>query len=339
MANITIKKIAELAGVSVPAVSYVLNGKKGVSKETRERVQRIIEEHNYTPNVNSRRLILQRSFNLLVCLDTSVSTLDNLFYTEVLNAIVSRAAVLGYNTVLGNDGISDRKEHLIETLSQRNADGIIFLRDIPSSLYESIEKAGAPFVVVDSHKPNPPYPCIQADLELSSYVATRHLIDHGHKKIAFIGMQRLPDFYVRSFSGYRKALSEANLPIQLDWIQSDAYDEASAQRCMQRILESHDLPTAAYCAGDIFAVGAMNYLQDHSYRVPEDFSVTSVDDIVLARYYHPALSTVRIDKRRMGALAVEMLDALINGHPVKHVVSIASDVLIERCSVAPPSTL
>lgn len=339
MGNVTIKQIAELAGVSVPAVSYVLNGKKGVSDETRERVQSIINDLNYTPNVNSRRLILQRSFNLLVCLDTSVSTLDNLFYTEVLNAIVSRAAQLGYNTVLSHDGVNERKDHLLETLSQRNADGIIFLRDIPSSLSQCIQQTGAPFVVLDSHKKEPPYPCIRTDLECSSYVATRHLIAHGHQKIAFIGMDRLPDFYVRSFGGYRRALSEENLPIQLDWIQSDAYDERSAQLCMERLLACQTLPTAVYCAGDIFAIGAMNLLQNRGYRIPEDFSVIGVDDIVLARYYHPALTTVHIDKQRMGALAVEMLDALISGQPTEQTAFIASDMLIERSTVGPPAVL
>jgi DNA-binding LacI/PurR family transcriptional regulator len=335
MSKITIKKIAELAGVSVPAVSYVLNGKKGVSEETRQRILAIIEDMEYTPNVNSRRLILKRSFNILVSLDTSVSTLNNFFYTEVLNAIVSKATELGYNTVLSSDTESQKKENLIDALQQGNADGVIFLRDIPSSLQERIEKAGAPFVVVDSQKTQPAYPCIRCDSEHASYIATKYLIDQGHRKIAFIGMDRLPDFYIRAFGGYCHALADGNLPIQSDWIQAGAYDEASAQRCMQDILDSPELPTAIYCAGDIFAIGAMNYLQDHGYAVPRDFSITSIDDIVLSRYYHPPLTTVQIDKCKMGTLAVEMLDHLIVGETVDPVVSIASDQLIVRKTVAP----
>ncbi len=336
MSQPTIRKIAEAAGVSVAAVSYVLNGKKGVSEQTREKILALIKEMNYTPNLNSRRLILKRSFNIMVSLDTNVSTLTNSFYTEVLSAIVSRATELGYNIVLYSDKLSESNEALFHALDQKNADGVIFLRDISSELQSSMEKIGAPFVVVDSHRTNPNYPCVRSDNNLASYIATKHLLDLGHRRIAFIGMDRLPDFYVQTFLGYKRALSEASVPLHPDWIQPDAYDEYSAQQCMARILDCVETPTAVFCASDLYAIGAMNYLQQHGYQIPCDFSVCGIDNIPLSRYYYPALTTVHIDATKMGTRAIDVLIALINGDSSLPQECISSDQLIVRDSTKEP---
>lgn len=332
--KITIKRIAELAGVSTAAVSYVLNEKKGVSKETRQRILSIMKDMNYTPNVNSRRLILKRSFNIMVSLDTRVSTLNNFFYTEILNAIVGRATELGYNTVLSDDSKNDEKENLLSELRKNNADGIIFLRDISSSLCTNIRQTGAPFVVIDSHKTEPPYYHVKADMKLASYVATKYLIDHNHTRIAFIGMDRLPDFYIQTFSGFKLALEEAGLPIRAGWIQTSAYDDKSAQLCMRRILSEAEQPTAVFCTSDIYAIGAMNFLQKQGYSIPEDFSFCSMDDILPARLYYPALTTVHIDAYQMGISAVNILDKLINGAQDVHSECIVSNHLVARDTVA-----
>lgn len=331
--NITIKQIAKMAGVSVSAVSIVLNGKKGVSETTRDRVLTIINDTNYTPNVNSRRLILQRSFNILLVIDPETSPLSNTFYTAVMNSIVTSGAQMGYNIVLTTISDSFRNSRLEATLLQHNADGVIFLRDISSEWQSNIQETGVPFVVVDSQKKSPTYPCIQADYTLSSYRATRHLIENGHTRIAIIGMNRIPDYYMRSFEGYQAALIEEGLPIRPDWIQPEAFDELSAKECIKNILKCSELPTAVFCVGDLFAISVMNYLQDVGYSLPADFSVCSIDDIVLARYYHPALTTIQIDKHAMGHLAVDMLDKLINGIETETNYVVRSDELMVRDSV------
>ena len=336
MERVTIKRIAELAGVSVPAVSYVLNNKKGVSEQTRQRVLAIIEELNYTPNVNSRRLILQKSFNILVCLDDPVSTMDNLFYTEILSAIVAKGAELGYSIVLSNSGSENEREHFLQNISQHNADGVIFLRDISEELQKRMESYGMPYLVVDSHNTSSSYPCIASDVEQAAYDATSYLITHGHQKIAFIGMERVPAFYLNAFAGYKRALADQELSVQLDWIQSEAFDEASASTCMKRILESSSLPTAVFFTSDIFAIGAMNAVQERGYRIPEDISFIGMDDIILSRYCKPALTTMHIDKQKMGALAVEVLDHIVNNREVETSYRIPFERLIERetvCSI------
>ena len=333
MEKVTIKKIAELAGVSVSAVSFVLNNKKGVSEETRQRVLKIIEELDYTPNVNSRRLILQRSFNLIVCLDDRISTIDNFFYTEILSAIISKGEKLGYSIVLSKSSSEDIRARFEQNLSQRNADGIIFMQDISERMQKSIEGYGIPYIVVDSHDTASSYHSITSDAENASYTATKYLVDCGHRKVAYIGMNRIPSFYFNTFSGYKRAMEELDLPVQMDWIQADAFDEESAMKCMERILESKSRPTAVFCASDIFAIGAMKAVTEAGCRIPEDVSFIGMDDIVLSRYCSPALTTMHIDKYKMGKMAVEILDNMINGNEVALKNQISFDQLIERETV------
>ena len=121
----------------------------------------------------------------------------------------------------------------------------------------------------------------------------------------------------------------------MEWIRSEAEadDENSAKECGKAILRCKEFPTAIYCTGDILAIGIMSYLQDKGYHLPEDFSICSVDDIILSRYYHPALTTINVDKDLMGRLAVEMLDHLIRGEETDTLITVKSDELIERSSV------
>jgi LacI family purine nucleotide synthesis repressor len=333
MEKLNIKKISEMAGVSTTAVSFVLNNKKGVSEKTRKKILDIIERENYTPNVNSRRLILKRSFNIFLVLDNDISTLENLFYSAVINGIVGKANKLGYNVVLSLKTASFEKSPLMQAIKQNNADGVIFLQDIDNETIYELRKIKIPYVVIDSQKANPEYVCVKSNYELSSYVATKYLIDCGHKRIAFIGMSKIPDFYISTFNGYKRAISEQSLSFYPDWIQSDAYDETSAYNCMKNILNSNEVPTAVFCAGDIYAIGGMNCAYDMGYKVPYDISFSSVDNITASEYCRPKLTTIDIDKVEMGEKAIELLDAQINNNLPEKVYVIKSDKIIVRDSV------
>lgn len=333
MEKMTIKKISELAGVSPSAVSFVLNNKKGVSDETRERIQTIIEKVNYTPNVNSRRLVLERSFNIFLVLDNDISSLNNLFYTALINAIVEKASELGYNLVLTLKAYSFKESSLLHSVKQGNADGIVFLQDIDNATLHYLEDLGIPYIVIDSHKSDPEYVCVKSDMNVASYTATEYLISQGHKEIAFVGMGKLPELYLSAFNGYKKSISEHSLNFHPDWIQSEAYDEATAYNCMKSILKSDRIPTAIFCSGDIFAIGCMNCAHDMGYRVPDDISFCAVDNILLSEYYSPPLTTINIDKVEMGKKSVELLDALINKKTVEKIHVVKSNEIIVRRSV------
>lgn len=333
MGKMNIKKISELAGVSTSAVSFVLNNKKGVSDETRKKVLDIIKRENYTPNVNSRRLILKRSFNIILVLDDNIAKLDNLFYTAVINAIITKAGKLGYSVVLSLKSDTPDKSLFLHSIKQGNADGMILLQDIGSETVYELNNLKIPYVVIDSHKIDPKYVSVRSNIETASYVAAKYLVTCGHKDIGFIGMSRIPDFYISSFNGFKRALSENSLSFSPDWIQGDAYNEASAYECMKKILDSPRLPTGVFCAGDIFAVGGMNCSYDMGYKVPDDISFCAIDDIEISKYYRPKLTTVNLNKVEMGEKAVEILDAQINNKPFEKMYMVKSDELIIRDSV------
>ncbi|MBQ8248368.1 MAG: LacI family DNA-binding transcriptional regulator [Clostridia bacterium] len=326
--KLTIKEIAELAGVSVAAVSYTLNGKKGVSEETRKRILDTISSTNYTPNVNSRRLILKRSFNILLVIDGNDSPLNNFFYIAVINSIVKQAAGKGYNIVLATVNSADDTTVLENMLMQRNADGIIFLSDISSKLQGEIEEIGTPFVVIDSQKKAPPYPSVHADYTVAAECAVSHLTCNGHTKIAMLASDSIPEYFICTFEGYKQALSKAGLSVCPEFIHSSALDEDSVKNCIDTLLALPEPPSAIFCTSDIIAVDAMNHLQKRGYKVPDDFSVCGIDDIVLARYHFPSLTTVHIDKDAMGRLAVDMLDKLINGERVEDIVLSSCDLIV-----------
>lgn len=331
--KITIKQIAEMAGVSVAAVSFVVNGKKGVSEETRQKILDIIEKTNYTPNVNSQRLILQKSFNIIVALDREELPINNFFYAEIMNSMVHAASKLGYNIVLVTVREKFEGSRLSKTLMQHNADGVIFLGDISREFCEKVERFNVPYVIIDSQKNNPDYHCVRADYLKSSYAAVKYLIDNGHKDIAIIGSDKIPDYFDCNFEGFKKVMEDNHLTVNNDWIQSKAVDTQSCEKCMQNILDQNKKPTGIFCTSDIVAICVMNYLQKKGYQVPGDFSVCSIDDISMSEYHFPSLTTIHIDKKAMGESAVKMLDKLINGEDTPKQVVVSSEYIVERNSV------
>lgn len=332
MENLTIKDIAKMAGVSTTVVSFVINNKPGVNEETRNKVKAVLERTKFKPNLNSRRLILQKSFNICIVLKKDSSPFENLFYFEIARGVLERGKEFGYNIVFADITEENGKVCLPNTIEQKDADGIIFFQDTSLTILNEIQKLGIPYVVVDAHPDKESYLCVTADYEISAYTATKFLILNGHKKISFISSSFIPNFYTKVFSGFKKAIEEKGISIPSSWIQIDAEDEASAGICMERILNSEQKPTAVFCATDVFAIGAMKCARNKGFKVPEDISFVGIDDIILSSYIEPAITTVRIDKIQMGTLAMEILYKRINNQRVESVVT-RSDNLIVRDTV------
>lgn len=332
MSKLTIREIAKMAGVSPTAVSFVLNNREGVSEETRKKVSEVIERTNFEPSVNSRRLFFKKSYNVSIVIKDTSSPFDNLFYFEIAKGLLSRSKEYGYNIVFADISSKENTSALPDIVKLNDTDGIIFLQDTERVILNDIEKKKIPFVVIDAHTPDAPYTCVTADYLVSAYTSTKYLIDNGHRDIAFIGSSFIPDFYLQSFEGYKKALEEAGISIHPQWLQIDAADEVSSYRCMERIIRSGNIPTAVFCSGDIFAIGAMNCAGAMHYKVPQDISFTAIDDIVLSRYFEPKLTTARIDMFQMGTIAMELIMKKVNGEQVQSVI-VKSDDLIVRDSV------
>ena len=335
MNNMTIKKISELAGVSATTVSFVLNNKKGVSEKTRKKVLDIIERENYIPNINSRRLILQRSFNVAFVTNEAFCMYNDLFATGVMKSVADSFSKIGYSTLLMPQLDEFYNSHLAASIRQRNLDGLIVFHDLSADLYQGIGNSNLPLVVIDSHMPNPPYPCIRIDYERAAYTAVRHLISQGHMEIACIGIEKLPNFFISCFNGYKKALAEVGLSFKPQWVENAEYGEEDAFEAMTKILNSGSIPTAVFCCSDLMAIGGMRAARQKGFKVPQQISFVGIDDIFISKYYYPALTTVHIDVEEMGKKSMEMLHAQIEGTLEKRIYTVRSDNLVVRESVVP----
>ena len=203
--NITIDDVARLAHVSKATVSFVLNGKKGVSQATREKVLSVIEQLNYRPTLNSKRLYYQKSFTIAIVFDKSVHTFNNLFYYDIMNALLERCMAYNYVLVYSEFGIEGNELILPDNILNKDVDGLIFLKDIPLILISKLTSLEIPFVVVDDHSAHTSLYTVRTDYRLAAYTAVQYLISQGHKNIGFIGNTNISAFYLDTLTGYQFA--------------------------------------------------------------------------------------------------------------------------------------
>lgn len=332
MSRITIREIAKMAGVSPAAVSFVINDRPGVSEETRVKVRSIIERTGFTPNMNSRRLVYKRSFNIALVMNNERTPFEDLFYVSITRGLLRKSKEYGYNIVFTEMDVVNNEVHMPELIRSHDTDGIIFLQGSDMGVLRATDRLDIPYVVVDAHEKDVPYTGIYVDYELSAYTSTSYLIQNGHRQIAFISKGSIPLFYIQTFKGFCRALDNHGISIPPDWIQITANDEASAYECMKSIMNGKKLPTAVFCSIDSFAIGGMRCVRDMGYSVPDDISFTGIDNIFLSEYFKPGLTTINIDKEQLGELAMDMIVKKIEGENVESV-WVTSDELIIRDSV------
>ncbi|MBQ8731427.1 MAG: LacI family DNA-binding transcriptional regulator [Oscillospiraceae bacterium] len=334
--RLTIRDIANMAEVSPTVVSFVINGKDGVNRHTRERVLEVIKKTGFTPNISSRRLTMKKSFNIGIAFTPEVSPFSNLFFFEVAQGVLDKSKDYGYNIVFTGMEKVNNKYHLPDIVEKGDTDGIVFLMTVDKAVLDALAERNIPAVLVDYHGPTLSVPCVKVNYERAAYVATRHLIEQGHRDIAFLSQNGVPNFYNQVFTGFRKALEASDIMIPLHWICS-ANDEAQTISALNSIIAGKKPPTAIFCSIDNLAIEAMAYLKTKGFRVPEDISFIGIDDIIMSQYMDPPLSSVRIDKWEMGVQAMELIMRIMEGEKPDDV-TICSDNLILRRSVTAPPT-
>jgi LacI family transcriptional regulator len=321
-----------MAGISPSAVSFVINNRPGVSEETRRKVMAIIDKTNFIPNMNSRRLVYKRSYNIALVMHNEQTPFEDLFYVAITRGLLRKSKEYGYNIVFTEIDVVNNEVHMPQMIRHHDTDGVIFLQGSDAAILRATDHLVIPYVVVDAQDRDASYTGVFVDYELSSFTATSYLIDNGHRQIAFISKGSIPHFYIQTFKGFCRALDNNGISIPPDWIQITATDEASAYECMQSILHGKNIPTAVFCSIDSFAIGAMRGARDMGYAVPDDISFIGIDNISLSAYFKPGLTTINIDKENLGELAMNMIVQKIEGMKVDSAY-VASDQLVVRDSV------
>jgi LacI family transcriptional regulator len=324
----TIREVAARAGVSPTTVSHVINNTRFVSPEARERVLQAMEELGYRPNVLARSLRRGETRTLGLILPDSA----NPFFAEVARAIEDAAFREGYNVILGNSENELDKERLyVEVLTTKQVDGLIFVAagDRSQSL-EDLMRQEVPVVVVDRQLSHLDVDTVLADNLQGGLLATRHLIRLGHRRIGCItGPSHLTPSAQRVI-GFRQALGEAGLEVEEDLIVRGDFSPRSGYLATRRLFTLPHPPTAIFACNDMMAIGALRALAELGLAVPDTVAIIGFDDIELASYTSPPLTTIRQDKVALGQSAVHLLlERIANRNlPARRVV--IPTTLIER---------
>ncbi|OOF60020.1 substrate-binding domain-containing protein [Rodentibacter myodis] len=300
----TMKDIARLAQVSTSTVSHVVNGSRFVSDEIREKVMRVVAELNYTPSAVARSLKVKetKTIGLLV------TATNNPFFAELMAGVEQYCQQHQYNLIIATTGgETKRLQQNLQTLMHKQVDGLLLMCGDSRFNAETDINPSVPLVVMDWWFTELNADKILENSELGGYLATKSLIDAGHKKIGIITGNLKKSLAVNRLKGYKKALLEADIQPNLDWIIESHFDFEGGIVGMQSLLSKGNRPTAVFCCSDTIAVGAYQAIYQQGLRIPQDISVIGYDDIELARYLSPPLSTVSQPKAELGKLAVEIL--------------------------------
>ncbi|MDR2900132.1 MAG: LacI family transcriptional regulator [Treponema sp.] len=337
MPELTIHDIAREANVSISTVSRVMNNTKKVSPEIKERVFSIIEKHNFKPNQIARGLVSRKSGMIAVI----IPDISNAVFGSVTKGIESICQQKDYTLIVSESGgNTDNELNLLRAMSNRQIDGLLFAGvDVHQKVVDAIDEQKYSTVLVMQEMSEPSteksIPTIIHDNIQAIKDATRFLYEKGHRDIAFIGGLK-NDFSAgkKRYMGYCEVMSELNLQYNDSYVEHGDFSFESGYRCMQKIHEKNkQLPSAVMVCSDLMAIGAMNYLDTMNIKVPEEISIMGFDDIEMASYVKPQLSTIRIPYFEEGALAARTLFSLMEEEELLLGTQYIPHKIIERQSV------
>lgn len=306
----TIREVARRAGVSPATVSRVVNANgHAVSGHTRERVLRAVRTLGYAPHPIARGLRTRTTQTIGLI----VPDIANPFYPALARGVEDAARRAGYTVVLCNtDERPGRERAYLDLLRRRLVDGFVFATvGANLSHVRQLRHDGIPVVLVARSVPGSDADAVVVDNEHGGYLAARHLIELGHRRIAHLGGPSRLQVSRDRLRGYRRAIEEAGLRFDPSLVAAGAFRIEAGGSMMTSLLRRR--PTAVFAANDLIAIGALSALRDAGRSVPADVAVVGFDDIPYAALAAPPLTTVAQPARLMGALASERLLARLRG--------------------------
>jgi LacI family transcriptional regulator len=334
---VRLKDIAARAGVSVMTVSKALRDARDISPATRARIQQVARELGYMPDVAARAL---RSGSTRL-LGVVISSLINPIYARILVAIEEQAHQLGYDVIFTHSlNLPEREEECLRRLLSRRVDGVfispVYRLEPASALYEMLLAQGTPTVILGHRAPFcSQFVNVETDDITASFDLTRHLLQLGHRRIAFVTGRSNAPWSQERIEGYRRAFRQASLELDDRLIfNGGSTIEEGAQAAEQMLSEGASF-TAVQAVNDLIAIGVCRVFLDRGLRIPQDVSVAGFGNILTAENYRVPLTTVRQPKHRLGVAAMESMLALLRGERPE--TKRLGAELIVRQSTAPPS--
>lgn len=324
---VKISDVAKAAGVSLATVSRVISNQPSVRPETRQRVLQVIEELNYQPNALARQLRTQETKTVIAI----VPNIDNSLFHEVIFGIESAAEAHGYQVLIADMHSQPSIEsHYLNAIRQRQIDGIISMSaNMAQKLIQQIA-GNYPMVMAVQNFENNSIPCVSIDNTAAARAVMTHLIRMGHRQIAHITTSASLLLYQERYKSYIAALKENSLPLDLELVCHGEPTIQGGFEQMERLLARKKKFTAVFAAGDTMAIGAIKALQKNGLRVPEDCAVVGFDDIGLAAFWEPSLTTIRQPKVQIGQTAFQKLFTLMKKEPLLNTHDILPHELVIR---------
>lgn len=328
-----IRDVASKAGVSVATVSKVLNGYTTVNANTKKRVLQVVKDLQFKPNAAARSLVGRRSMTIGIFLTTGLA---HPFFTQILAGMEQSLKIKGYDLIyLAQLSWSDEYS-FVRHCQSRNIEGVVvfgFQHDDMN--FDELVESGIPSLFIDLDVKENRAGYISSDNQDAVKSAVQYLTSLNHHRISFLS--GIKSAYVNRLrlEGYLAGLEEAVIPYREDYVAEGDFTKETGYLAMERLLKLPERPTAVICCSDMSAVGAMEAIRDYGLSVPEDLSVIGFDDIEIASYVQPPLTTVRQDMITIGKRVIELLDELIMDEQLTPPEAIIPTELIIRGSCGP----
>lgn len=331
--KVSIYDIAKYVGVSPASVSYVINGVDKVSEETKRKVLDAIKELGYVANYTAKALSTGKSHLIGILLplnDPSIAFLQNPFYSEFIGGVEKGLANYKYDIVIGN--IKDQ-DFLSEWIKRRNLDGVILIGTHEKFVYEILKEINIPTVLIDDDGlDSVDFNNVKSNDLNGMYLATKYLIELGHKKIGFVGNASLYLVDKKRYDGYKIAMDEAGLNVDNGFIyETDATFDDGLKIALDIIKRNN--VTSVVCSADILGIAIMKKYKELGYDIPSNLSIVGFDDIQSANFIYPGLTTVHQDIGEKGERAAKILIDILENKQEDKVVETLEPYLVKRNSV------
>ncbi|GEQ96383.1 LacI family transcriptional regulator [Iodidimonas gelatinilytica] len=329
-----LEDLAELAGVSISTVSRALNDSDLVSERTKARIRQIAQTHNYAGRLRDKLDPVRPTSRTISAVIPPPQGRDQRisdpFLLDLLGGLADQMIERDCDLLISHVMPSDL-DGMLSLLSSGRSDGLIFLGQ--STVHEdlnSLADRGVPFVVWGARLPNQKYCTVGSDNLKGGHRATSHLIRLGRRRIAFIGDVEPPELRLR-FDGYKQALEDAGIAFDPDLVRPAHFSLESAMEAVESLLESGTEFDGVVAASDLIAIGAVRGLMKSGMHVPEDVSVVGYDDVRMAAYSSPALTTISQDVGKAGRLLVSKLLRILDGQGVRSELLPTELIVRESC--------
>ena len=325
--RLTVADVGRLAGVSAPTVSRVLNGQAGVSSATRSRVEELLREHGYRRPEPAAVPLLELAFHIL----------DSVWALEIIQGVEQVARQHGLSVVLARMQNTVGPEWMEQVMARRPTGVVAVLSGLTARQQAEFVARKIPLVVLDpTGEPIHETPSVGATNYTGAMMATRHLLDLGHRRIAWLGGNLDWPFCRARFDGFRAAMDGAGAAIDPEMVLTSPLYVSDGLALGQELLSLPEPPTAIVATNDLQAYGVYEAARQAGVRIPEDLSVVGFDDLPFTRWVGPPMTTVRQPLTRMGAAAARMVVALAAGeHIEQHRVELSTELVV-RSSTAEP---